>query len=100
VASFVPWRGKKIMKSEQKCFGSLENVFPVGQSGMRETPPSCLDCAEKTACLRTALLTPQGIEFKGELLEKRGPGGLVGLVRRWSRKKELSRLMEERGKRE
>jgi hypothetical protein len=98
VASPVPNRGKNIMKNREKCFGILERVFPVGTKGMRETPPSCLDCADKTACLRTALSTPQGIEFRGELLEKNRSGGLLGLVKRWSRKKELSHLMEKKEK--
>lgn len=90
--------GQKIMKNKKECFGILERVFPVGESGMRETPPSCQECADKTECLRAALSTPQGIEFRGELLEQRGPGGFVGVIKRWSRKKELSRLMEQKEK--
>ena len=86
------------MKNKKECFGILEKVFPVGERNLRETPPSCRNCEDKTECLRAALSTREGIDFRGELLEKRGPGGFVGLVKRWSRKKELSRLMEEKEK--
>jgi len=88
------------MKNKKECFGVLEKVFPVGENGMRETPPGCLECADKTECLRAALSTREGIDFRGELLEQRGPGGWVGLIKRWSRKKELSRLMGEKEKKE
>ncbi len=84
------------MKNKKECFGVLEKVFPLGERGLRETPSSCIECADKTECLRAALSTREGIDFRGELLEQRGSGGFVGLIKRWSRKKELSRLMEEK----
>lgn len=81
------------MQSRKACFGILENVFPVSATGMREVVPGCFDCADKTDCLRAALSTLEGLRFREELLERRSPGGLAGLINRWSQKKRLSDLM-------
>jgi hypothetical protein len=83
------------MQSRKECFGILENVFPVAETGMREVIPGCFDCADKTECLRAALSTLEGLGFREELLERRRSGGLAGLINRWSQKKRLSDLMKQ-----
>ena len=85
------------MDSEKKdCFGVLEMVFPMGESGLRESPPGCFQCSERTACLKTALKTKEGLAMKGEVLDRAAASGMVGRFKRWSRKKALHRLMKEK----
>jgi len=86
-------------KKKKDCFGILDNVFPMGDEGLREIVPACFDCPDKKACLQAALHTQQGLELKGELLEREPARGVVGRIRRWSERKTLSRRMKEtRGK--
>jgi hypothetical protein len=77
------------------CFGILSMVFPIGESGLRESPPECFQCSEKTACLKAALKTKEGLEMKGEVLDRAAASGMVGRFKRWSQKKELHRLIKE-----
>jgi hypothetical protein len=83
------------MQSRKECFGILDQVFPVGESGMREVVPACFDCDDRVACLRNALATSEGLGFREDLLEERSSGGFIGLIKRWSEKKTLSRLKEK-----
>jgi hypothetical protein len=78
------------------CFGILSMVFPIGESGLRESPPECFQCSEKTACLKAALKTKEGLEMKGEVLDRAVASGMVGRFKRWSQKKELHRLIKEK----
>ncbi|MBU4318668.1 MAG: hypothetical protein KKF30_15530 [Proteobacteria bacterium] len=71
------------------CFGILEIVFPKGEDGLRHSPGTCLDCGEKTDCLRAALSHHQGLEVKSEMLDRAYHSGLVGFWKRWSMKKNL-----------
>lgn len=80
---------------KKACFGVLHRVFPVGDKGLREVPPECLECPDRVSCLRRALKTREGLELKAENLDRAEATGMVGRLRRWSRKKELSRLMKE-----
>ncbi|MBW2343752.1 MAG: hypothetical protein JRF53_07010 [Deltaproteobacteria bacterium] len=80
---------------EKDCFGVLDEVFPMGKEGLREIVPGCFDCPHKKACLQAALDTKEGIEFRGEVLDRTPAGGLAGRLRRWSDKKQLSRLMQQ-----
>lgn len=87
------------MRSGKECFGILDRVFPVGGSGLREVTPGCFQCDDKTECLKAALRTLEGLGFREDLLKKRSTSGFIGLIKRWSEKKMLSRLMEqEKGK--
>jgi hypothetical protein len=70
----------------------------MGKSGLREVTTACFRCPEGRRCLREALSTKEGLEMHTALLERRGSGGLVGRVKRWSRKKELSRLVRTKTK--
>jgi hypothetical protein len=81
---------------KKDCFGILRMVFPVGESGLRESPPECFQCSERTACLKAALKTKEGLAVKGEVLDRAAGSGIVGRLKRWSRKKELHRLMKEK----
>ncbi len=85
------------MDSEKKdCFGVLQMVFPIGDSGLRESPSQCFQCSERTACLKAALKTKEGLAMKGEVLDRAAASGMVGRLKRWSRKKELHRLINEK----
>ncbi len=81
---------------EKSCFGILDKVFPEGKHGLREVPPECFECQLRTECLKTALSTEEGIEFRVGLMEQRPSRGFMARIRRWSEKKTLSRLKEKR----
>ncbi|MFO7598891.1 MAG: hypothetical protein R6X27_03665 [Candidatus Desulfacyla sp.] len=78
------------------CFGILDKVFPMGREGLREIVPACFDCPDRRACLQAALQTEEGFELRSQALDRSSANGLVGRVRRWSEKKELSRLKKAR----
>ena len=81
------------MTTQKKdCFGILENVFPMGKEGFREIVPTCFECPEKKACLQKALKTEEGFRLRSEILDRSPANGLLGKLRRWSEKKELSQL--------
>ncbi|MBW1780395.1 MAG: hypothetical protein JRL30_06610 [Deltaproteobacteria bacterium] len=82
--------------SQKSCFGILDQVFPMGKEGLREIVPACFECPERKACLQAALQTQEGFELRSQVLDRSSPGGLVGRLRRWSEKKELSRLKKAR----
>ena len=84
--------------SKKDCFGILNKVFPHGNKGLREITPGCFQCPERTPCLKAALKTREGLEMKGEILERAAAGGMVSRLQRWSQKKELHRLMREQRK--
>ncbi len=84
--------------TKKDCFGILDKVFPVGEKGLREVVPECFQCHDRISCLKGALSTEEGLEMRAENLDRAGAGGMIGRLKRWSRKKELSRLMEEQKK--
>ena len=77
------------------CFGNLEIVFPMGDGGLRCTPASCMECDSKTACLRTAMKRPAGIEVREEMVDRAYASGRLGFLERWSRRKHFSRQREK-----
>lgn len=83
-------------KVEKECYGVLDMVFPMGKEGLREVREECFECPHKTPCLRAALQTKEGLEMRSERLQGIREGGLLGRLRRWSRKKELARLIKEK----
>ena len=83
---------------EKGCFGILQRVFPMGAEGVREVPPGCIGCSFRIACLRAALLTPDGVQMRFEMVDRAASKGMMGRLERWSRKKELSRLVRKEGK--
>jgi len=87
-------------KAQKECFGILDKVFPMGREGLREIVPTCFDCPHKGSCLKTALATKEGLALRGKTLDRTPVKGLVDRLKRWSERKELSRLMkQEQGKR-
>lgn len=80
----------------KECFGILDKVFPMGRDGLREIVPTCFDCPDRVACLRASLQTKEGFELRGQALDRSSAGGIAGRIKRWSEKKELSRLEKER----
>jgi len=81
-----------MVHSDKDCFGILDKVFPMGREGLREVVPDCFECPHRKECLQAALLTEEGFELRSRVLDRSSAGGLVGRLRRWSEKKELSRL--------
>lgn len=73
------------------CFGVLDNVFPLGEDGLRCSPESCFPCVYKTRCLREALEHKDGLKVKHEAVDRAYSSGMIGFVDRWSRKKKLHR---------
>lgn len=85
--------------SQKNCFGILDNVFPMGKEGLREIIPACFDCPDRIECLQSALKTEQGLVFRSEIIDRAPASGLVGRLKRWSDKKDLSRrLKQKKGK--
>lgn len=80
------------------CYGILDRVFPVGETGLREVPADCFSCPDRIECMRTALKTKEGILIQEDAVDRSGESGLRGRIRRWSRKKELQRMTRERKK--
>ncbi|MCU0590332.1 MAG: hypothetical protein MUC57_02540 [Desulfobacterales bacterium] len=76
-------------KQPPECFASIENVFPLGPDGLRQTPAGCLECELKTECLRTALGREQGVAVHEERLARAYQAGNVGFLERWARQKKL-----------
>lgn len=79
------------MKSEKDCFGILEKVFPLGEGGLREITAACFECPEKTACLRAALDSREGLSLRARMLDRSPAEGVWDRLKRWSYRKELSR---------
>lgn len=83
----------KKKNEKPNCFGILENVFPKTESGLRETPESCLlSCQLKTECLRAAITkSPEAAKVQEERVDEAYDAGMLSFVERWSRKKQLKR---------
>lgn len=83
---------------KKDCFGILDKVFPLTDKGLREIVPECFDCTERVPCLKKAMTTREGVEMRSELLERSPAVGLISRIRRWSEKKELSRIAKQETK--
>lgn len=82
--------------TRKDCYGILDLVFPVGEEGLREIVSTCFDCPEKVPCLQAALNTKEGLAFRGEVVDRDPPSGLAQRLRKWSERKQLSRLMKQK----
>jgi len=80
----------------KECFGVLDKIFPVGKEGLREIVPGCFDCPYRKLCLEAALKTREGLLLRRDILDRAPAKGLSGKIKRWSEKKHLSRLIENR----
>jgi hypothetical protein len=73
----------------QPCFGDLSVVFPPAENGLRASPDTCLTCAYKTECLKTAMARESGLRVQEEMVTRAYESGVIGFFERWSRKKQL-----------
>lgn len=79
-------------KDTPECFGHLEKVFPLGPTGLRETPEDCFyHCPVKTRCLQQAMATKNGVTLEEEIIERSVKSGTMTFFERWSRKKQAHR---------
>ncbi|MDO9109012.1 MAG: hypothetical protein Q7U40_00020 [Desulfatirhabdiaceae bacterium] len=78
------------------CFGKLENVFPEGEDGLRNTPESCVPCCHITECLRAAMADAGGLKLQEKNVDRAYAAGMLGFLGRWSRKKDLQRRISEK----
>lgn len=76
------------------CFGKLENVFPLGEEGIRTSPPECMQCPHAKACLQAAMAGPDGLKLQEEKVDRAYEYGLIGKIERWSRKKLIRQEIE------
>ena len=76
------------------CFGKLNQVFPVGKNGFRESPESCFPCIYKTRCLREAMASPDGLKVRVEMVDRAYDAGWMGKFKRWSNRKALNRRLK------
>jgi hypothetical protein len=76
------------------CFGQLDTVFPVGEEGIRTSPPECMKCHHAKACLQTAMCSPEGLRLQEEKVDQAYKYGLIGKLERWSRKKLIRQEIE------
>jgi len=74
------------------CFGDLNTVFPEGGDGLRYSPETCLKCAVKTECLRSAMKGSQGLHVREATVDRAYSSGMMSFFERWSKKKELDTL--------
>jgi hypothetical protein len=74
-----------------ECFGQLDIVFPMGEDGLRHSPETCLECLEKTDCLRTGLKGQAGLRVQEEHVDRSYNSGMIGFAQRWSQKKAITR---------
>lgn len=72
------------------CFGNLQEVFPLGEDGLRHSPESCMPCCYKTDCLRRAMSQEGGLTVREEMVDRAYESGVMGFLDRWSRKKILN----------
>ncbi|MBN1625535.1 MAG: hypothetical protein JW944_03335 [Deltaproteobacteria bacterium] len=86
------------MEEKKGCFGILDNVFPISDNGLREVPAECFQCPDRISCLKTAVSTEEGIKMREGVLDRAAKDGVIGRLQRWSRKKELHRLLKQQEK--
>ena len=91
------WSRQRRKTEHPACFGILENVFPEGEDGLRQSPESCMVCHCKTQCLRTAMEKTEGLDVREGCVDRAYDSGMIGFFGRWSRKKDLHRRRKEKG---
>ncbi len=77
------------------CYGDLDTVFPPCGNGLRETPPTCMQCGHKTECLRAAMGKASSYSVREEMVDRAYRGGVIGFFRRWSQKKSIHHLRKK-----
>ena len=65
------------------CFGDLEKVFPMTETGLRQTPDDCFyHCPVKTRCLKQAMGTKDGAKVEEEIIERGSKSGVINFFER------------------
>ncbi|RLB82515.1 MAG: hypothetical protein DRH17_05730 [Deltaproteobacteria bacterium] len=77
-----------------ECFGQLDTVFPVGEEGIRTSPPECMKCPHAKSCLQAAMRSPEGLKLQEQKVDQAYEYGLIGKLERWSRKKLIRQEIE------
>lgn len=88
------------IKDSLDCFGRLDIVFPLGEDGLRTSPPECMKCPMAKPCLQAAMQGLEGLKFEEDRIDRAYECGMIGRLQRWSQKKHVRRMMEEEAKRE
>ena len=70
-----------------ECFGELDTVFPMGEEGIRTSPPECMKCPYAKSCLQAAMRGSKGLKLQEEKVDQAYEYGLIGRLERWSKKK-------------
>ena len=84
--------------SQPECFGILENVFPMTETGLRRTPDYCFNhCQLKTKCLQYAMTTKESIHVEEEIIKRGVKSGTINFFERWSRKKQVHNKTNKQG---
>jgi len=76
------------------CFGQLDTVFPMGEEGLRTSPPKCMECPFAKSCLQAAMRSAEGLKLQEERVDQAYKHGLIGKLDRWSRKKLIHQEIE------
>jgi hypothetical protein len=74
-----------------ECFGHLDQVFPEGENGLRQSPEECMTCAHKTDCLKAAITRDGGLKVKEEKVDRAWQAGRISFFQRWVRKQSFQR---------
>ena len=85
-------------KQYPACFAVMEQVFPMGEDGLRHTPERCTVCKYKVECLRQAMGSKDGLEVKEEVVDRAYSSGVMGFLERWSKKKDIQRRRDREKK--
>lgn len=76
------------------CFGQLDIVFPMGEEGVRTTPPECMKCALVKSCIQAAMHGPEGLRLEEARVDLAYEYGLIGRLECWSKKKLIHQKIE------
>lgn len=82
-------------KKRPECYGELEKVFPLREDGFRVSPIECMQCADKTECLKRAIGEASGYSVREEMIDRAYRGGVIGFFQRWSQKKTIHRMKKK-----
>jgi hypothetical protein len=86
------WTMSNQTQKRPDCYADLEKVFPLREDGFRVSPVECLQCADKTQCLRAAMGETSGFSVREEMIDRAYRGGVIGFFQRWSQKKTIHHL--------
>ncbi len=81
-----------------KCFAQLDEVFPLGEEGLRVVPEKCIHfCSHHVDCLKRALENKnQRLRIYDEVVDRAYDAGHLNFFERWSTKKYLNRQLNSK----